>query len=176
MEKLKQDLKKAMKFVKDYNKLKHLFSGDEGEKTLAELNQTLGRIQMRLEITEVKELEHPENKAIEIGFRNNVGALVKIRPCANEYKNKTFVGFYIGDVALGTSISLTDKNKIQLNFSGYNPAIFVPELSKIIYGCESWWGEIKSIDEIKDITDEDIDNVWYVKLMKTQLESANVKD
>ena len=47
-----------------------------------------------------------------------------------------------------------------------NPAIYVPELRKIVFGCESWWGEIQSPDEIKDITDDDISNVWYVKLVK----------
>lgn len=169
MEKLKQDLKKAREVVKDYNKLKHIFSNDEGVKTLAELNQTLGRIQMRLDATDVKELAHPKNKAIEKGFSCKPGALVKIRPCSDEYKDKTFVGFYIGDIALSSSISLTDEKKIQLNFSRHNPAIFVPELREIIYGCESWWGEIESIDDLKDITNEDIDNVWYVKLMKAQL-------
>ena len=33
-------------------------------------------------------------------------------------------------------------------------------------GAKSWWGVIKSIEEIKDITDDDISNVWYVKLAK----------
>ena len=47
-----------------------------------------------------------------------------------------------------------------------NPAIFVPDLNKIIFGCASWWHKIKNIDEIKDITMEDIENTWYVKLAK----------
>ena len=45
-----------------------------------------------------------------------------------------------------------------------NPAIFVPELGKIIFGMESWWGRIKSEEELKDITDGDIENVWHVKM------------
>jgi len=45
-------------------------------------------------------------------------------------------------------------------------AIFVPELGEIIYGYASWWGHINSVDEIKDISDDDIDNVWYVQMLK----------
>jgi hypothetical protein len=53
-----------------------------------------------------------------------------------------------------------------------NPAIYVPELRKIIFGCGSWWSEIESPDEIKDITDDDIENCWYVRLAKMMQEDA----
>lgn len=48
-----------------------------------------------------------------------------------------------------------------------NPAIFVPELKKIIYGCESWWKTIRSVDEFSKISNEDINNTWYVKLLQS---------
>lgn len=48
-----------------------------------------------------------------------------------------------------------------------NPAIFVPELKKIIYGCESWWKTIQSVDEFSKISNEDINNTWYVKLLQS---------
>jgi hypothetical protein len=49
----------------------------------------------------------------------------------------------------------------------YNPAIFVPELNDIVYGAASWWGEIEDEDELNDlITDDTIESVWYVKLLK----------
>ena len=47
------------------------------------------------------------------------------------------------------------------------PAIFVPELKKIIYGCESWWKTIRSVDEFSKISNEDINNTWYVKLLQS---------
>jgi len=47
------------------------------------------------------------------------------------------------------------------------PAIFVPELKKIIYGCESWWKTIQSVDEFSKISNEDINNTWYVKLLQS---------
>lgn len=94
-----------------------------------------------------------------------MGALVKVRPCGEEYGNKTYLGFLIGEIALGSSITTID-DKIQLNFSSYNPAMFVPELKKVIYGAGSWWSEIESEEELKEITNDDIENVWYVKLLQ----------
>lgn len=54
-----------------------------------------------------------------------------------------------------------------INSTMNNPAIFVPELKKIIYGCESWWKTIRSVDEFSKISNEDIDNTWYVKLLQS---------
>ncbi len=50
-----------------------------------------------------------------------------------------------------------------------NPAIFVFDLKKVIYGYESWWGEIKSEEDFRKITDLDINNLWYVKALKELL-------
>lgn len=80
----------------------------------------------------------------------------------NEYNQ---IGFHIGDAALSSTIGISE-DKIQCNFSFYNPAIYVPELNTVIYGMESWWGSIKSEEDFKKITDQDIDNTWYVKLWK----------
>ena len=54
-----------------------------------------------------------------------------------------------------------------------NPAIFVPELKKIIYGYESWWGAITNKDDLSDlnISDEDIENTWYVQLLKSMIDT-----
>lgn len=47
-----------------------------------------------------------------------------------------------------------------------NPAIFVPDLNRVVWGMESWWGPIESKEKLHQITDEDISNVWYVKAAK----------
>ena len=47
-----------------------------------------------------------------------------------------------------------------------NPAIYVFDLQRIIFGAESWWGIIENPEELKDITDDDINNIWYVKALK----------
>ncbi len=163
---LLKELDKAMEMLKDFSTFKHLFSKDKAEVILAELSQTVGRLGILIVANDLKDLVHPKNHALQDSpYGAKTGSLVSVRPCGEEYNKKTFIGFYIGDVALGSSISVTE-GKIQLNFANHNPAIFVPELGKIIYGCESWWGEIESEEELRKITDDDIQNVWYVKLWK----------
>ncbi len=100
--------------------------------------------------------------------KNNIGQLVKIRPCADEYKDKTYLGLFLGDVTLSPSVHYNREEKILDVTNGMsNPAIFVFDLKKVIYGCGSWWGVIKSEEELdKLITDETIENVWYVKMLK----------
>ena len=100
------------------------------------------------------------------GFGHEQGCLVKIRPCGKEYGDKTYLGFYLGDLPLQLSISFHEEKGVLDVGTHNNPAIFVPELRKIIWGCESFWGEIGSEEQLKDITDEDISNVWYVKMLK----------
>lgn len=99
--------------------------------------------------------------------KNKVGKFAKIRPCSEEYKNKTFLGLYLGDLPIGNNISHNpDTKELKVSFH-CNPAIFVFDLNKIIYGCESWWGVIKSEEDLNSISDCDIDNVWYVRALKT---------
>ena len=95
-----------------------------------------------------------------------MGALVKVRPCGEEYHNKTYLGFYIGEMPTQIYQSYNPETNILTITKDRNPAIFIPKLKKIVFGYESWWGEIKSEEDLKDITDDDIANVWYVKLLK----------
>lgn len=97
---------------------------------------------------------------------SKIGKFASIRPCGEEYKDKTYLGLYLGDLPIGNYVSYNPETK-ELDVSFHcNPAIFVFELKKIIYGCESWWGIIKSEEDLKKITNTDIDNVWYVKALK----------
>lgn len=156
-----QELNKVLEVAKKYNRFILVFSPDKAKKTLANLNHTISKIIMMLKMATIKEVEHPKEKPI----RDGRGGLVKIRPCGKEYGDKTYLGFLIGDVALGSSIKIEDE-KIVCERSGYNPGIYVPELDKVIYGCESWWSKIKSEEELKEITNENIENTWYVKLLQ----------
>ncbi len=107
-------------------------------------------------------------------FGRKPGTLVAVRPCGEKYGDKTYVGLLIGDVALAAGVNY-DKKKKHLNFGvyHYNPAILVPELGEVIYGCASWWHPIESEADLKHISDKDINNVWYVKLMKDQAEKLS---
>jgi len=159
------ELKSAQEQLKNYNRFLDLLKDEDDPKgILTRLNRTIGRIQMLVDANDIKELAHPKNEALQKPVFGKMGALVKVRPCGEEYGNKTYLGFLIGEIALGSSITTID-DKIQLNFSSYNPAMFVPELKKVIYGAGSWWSEIESEEELKEITNDDIENVWYVKLL-----------
>lgn len=81
-------------------------------------------------------------------------------------KEKTYLGFYLGDLPIGIVSSYDEKTSILSNRTMNNPAIFVPKLRKIVYGMESWWREIKSIEDFKAISEDDIENVWYAKMLK----------
>ncbi|KJS85141.1 MAG: hypothetical protein JM58_09180 [Peptococcaceae bacterium BICA1-8] len=113
---------------------------------------------------EVSKINHDTNKG---GYRDReIGKFVSIRPCGKEYQDKTYLGLYLGDLPIGHHISHNPDTK-ELNVSFHdNPAIFVFDLNKIVYGCESWWGIIKNEADLRKITDIDIDNVWYVKALK----------
>lgn len=89
---------------------------------------------------------------------------VSVRPCDEKYGKKTYLGWYLGDIALGPSAFVRDG---MLTITSHNnPAIFVPELGEVIYGCGSWWGRIDSPDDLRKITDADINSVWYVQALK----------
>lgn len=101
---------------------------------------------------------------------------VKVRPCGDEYENRTYLGIYIGDAALSVSTKHREDDQVlEVGFAHYNPAIFIPEVGKIVFGIESWWGPINSVDDLKDITDEDIDNVWYVQAIKAMLDEPETE-
>lgn len=99
-------------------------------------------------------------------FGEVCGTLVSVRPCGEEYGNKTYLGIMLGDLPLDVQVmhsSETGELEI-LNFN--NPAIFVPDLKQIIWGCGSWWGVIENEEQLRQISDDDIQNVWYVKALK----------
>lgn len=95
------------------------------------------------------------------------GTPVMIRSCRKEHGDKTYFGVFLGEVAMSPSVSIDKEGTMHVSLGSHNPAIFVPELKTVIFGCESWWGEIESEEELaKLITDETINNVWYVKALK----------
>ena len=120
-----------------------------------------------------KYIEYPltineiNNEKIEnYGVSAKIGSLCEIKPCNEKYNDKTFIGIYLGEMPIQILSSFNEETRILTNSTLNNPAIFVPELKKIIYGCESWWKIIEKIEDFKNISNEDIENTWYVKLLK----------
>lgn len=100
-------------------------------------------------------------------FKDRQGKLVAVRSCRKEHGEKTYLGVYIGDIPLSAGVSW-DKESGTLKFrtAMENPAIFIPELRCVVMGAESFWRVIESAEQLKKITDEDINNVWYIQALK----------
>lgn len=97
---------------------------------------------------------------------HEVGDFVAVKPCGDEYGGKTYFGILLGDLPIDITVSFNTMIGELTVRPLRNPAIYVPGLKKIVYGAESWWTGIKTEEDLKDITAEDINNTWYVKLIK----------
>ena len=117
-----------------------------------------------------KELRYSTAEIID---KRKCGTLVKVRPCGDKYKNQTYLGILLGDLALSIRHTVDKKGIVTAEHSHYNPAIFIPALKDIVYGCGSWWSEIENEEQLKQITNNDIDNVWYVKALKKQIQKQS---
>lgn len=126
-----------------------------------------GREIMEFPITVSKiEFEKDETLRPELLFGGSCGDMVSVRPCAEEYENKTFLGVLIGEVALGQGCRFNkETGELIIHRATHNPAIFIPDRNAVVYGCGSWWGKIKDEKQLREITDNDIQNVWYVKAL-----------
>ena len=88
---------------------------------------------------------------------------VRVRLCKDD---RTYFGILLGEFPWMTTISYSEDDK-QLKVSTCNnPCILIPEKKEIAFGAGSWWQKIEPGEDISDITDEDIDNTWYVKMLK----------
>ena len=103
---------------------------------------------------------------------SGIGKFASVRPCADNPDNKTYLGLFLGDLPLGIRVSHnSETSRLNVRYDA-NPAIFVFELNKIVYGACSWWHIIEKEDDLCSITDKDINNLWYVKA----LQSLNSKE
>lgn len=100
-------------------------------------------------------------------FETAKGTWVAVRPCAKEHEGRTFLGILIGRFAL-CAVGRYDREAeiLHLSYSHHNPTIYVPDLGKVVFGIESWWSEIKGPEDLRQITNADIENVWYVRVLR----------
>lgn len=92
--------------------------------------------------------------------------LCRVRPCSDNKEKKTYLGIYIGELPKYPYVTYSEEDKM-LKFSvSCNPMIYIPEHDSYVFGDSCWWSVIESEDDLKDITDDTIDNTWYVKLLK----------
>lgn len=98
------------------------------------------------------------------------GDFVAVRPCGEEYGGKTYFGIFIGDLPRQSTVSFNEETRTLRVGTLDNPAMLVPQLNKIIYGCGSWWHKIETEKELFEITDGDINDTWYVKMAHQLME------
>jgi len=136
---------------------------------------TMDDIKFPVEISDVKGHFSRPKKGVMTGIE--VGALVRIRPCAEQYKEQTFLGMYIGEIPIDV-VYEREKATGVLHVRTYNNcAFYVFELSTVIFGCESWWAELKDDDDVdRMITDADIENVPYVQVLKAMVAAESGKE
>ena len=98
------------------------------------------------------------------GFEPNITGsnFVAVRPVDDQ---KTYLGIYLGNAPAIYIGNYNIPHKGILFGARTNPMIFIPDLMKVVFGYESWWGQIKDKDQLRQITDDDIKNVWYVKAL-----------
>lgn len=137
-------------------------------KIVQKLLKLFDSLNWQLSFNNYRELRYKDTEVIRQGhLGNKPGTPVIVRSCKEGHGDKTYFGILIGDVALSIRHSIYGET-VTAEHSSYNPAILIPELGEIVYGCQSWWGKIESEEDLKKvITDETIQNVWYMKMLKT---------
>lgn len=104
------------------------------------------------------------------GYRDGLkGSWVAVRPCDPECAGKTYLGLYLGDMVMSAFASVRG-TVVQVQ-PFLNPAIWVFDLRRVVWGVGSWWGPITGPEGLRKITDQDIDNVWYVRALKELTEA-----
>jgi hypothetical protein len=122
-----------------------------------------------IEVTGIAWSESPMLRPPLLGRRTT---WVAVRPCEGDGK-RTYLGFLLGDMALGTSVRFDrESGVLSVSPAMHNPAIWVPDLGRIVMGCGSWWGPVKGPEDLRKITDADINDVWYVRALKDLSKAA----
>ena len=129
---------------------------------LLSLAREIHKIALLVDAARLKAILPPTNGIHRNGLLVDRASLVAVRLVEDD---KTYLGIYIGDLATSATMQVTDKG-IQFQWSGYNSAILVPELNRLVHGYESWWTPIESEEDLKEISDADIPNQWYVQMLK----------
>jgi len=128
---------------------------------------------------DAKKLDPPitvQSVRIQVGGFNKLPCkYVAVRPCEDNPDNKTYLGILLGECSI-MAIGMYNIEKQEIFVKDrLNPMIFVPDLMKVVLGVESWWNTIDKPEDLKQITDADIQNVWYVKALR-EMQEKDEKD
>ena len=85
-------------------------------------------------------------------YKKKVGSKVELTLCEKGHENKKYTGILLGELPVQTAVHYYQQSQ-ELNVSMVgNPAIWVEELNRIVYGYECWWyiTELKESEEQKN--------------------------
>ena len=155
---------------KDYN-TKEVKLNERQVGVIQRLFKLFNKIDWQIAFNSYKELQFKDDEPL---TKRKCGTPVKVRSCKDEHGSKTYFGILLGEIPLSISHEIDKNGIVTASRSQYNPAIFVPELDEVVFGCESWWGEIKSKKELDElITNDTIRDIWYIKLLTSMEKTDN---
>ena len=96
------------------------------------------------------------------------GDLVKVKPSDPKYDNKCFLGFFLGEIALGSTVKV-DNTTITSEFVRFTPFFYVPDIGEWFYGISGWWALIKNENDFDEILASNPESTWYVELAQAML-------
>ena len=99
-------------------------------------------------------------------YADKIGSICEVRPCDERCGGKTYAGILLGELTESIYGQFNEDTGTLSIRPAYNPAIFVPELKRIVFGYECWWHMAKDESELQQITDDMIAGQWYVQLFK----------
>lgn len=110
--------------------------------------------------------------------KKTTGRFVSIRAVESvDPEGKTRLGVYLGELNSGIHVEYNPETQVLTVYrTGGNPAIFVPDLARVVMGYESWWKYINTPDDLRQITDADIDSVWYVRALKVMSQDSSSEE
>jgi hypothetical protein len=121
------------------------------------------------QMTLVKEIRVCPYPALKIDSKIAVvGDLILMKPDNPEYEGKTYLGYFLGEIALGSTVKV-DAISITSEFVRFSPVFYLPEIGRWFFGIDGWWSLIKQEQDFEKITLSNPDSSWYIELAKSDI-------
>lgn len=148
------------------------FDSDTATALALGISETLHELELLLSGYRVRKVVVEPSFVLKEAASRGCGRLAAVRPAGSD---KTHVGVYLGLIPFSAEVRIT-RDTVTAGLGRGNPAFFVPSLKAVVFGYESWWHFIEKREDMRDITDPDIENIWYVRELNKLMEDRNGGD
>lgn len=155
---------RLMKKIKKYYLDNGFSLRDNLEITLAMLLENI------YTMNSIKDIEFDSSMSIYSYYKNN--SIVEIRPCEDKYQGKTYLGVLLGNFPQSVKGKI-DNGILKISANMHNPLIYIFETNSLVFGSDSFWRKIKNVEDLNNITEDEITNTWYIKLLKEILQKKD---